>query len=276
MHKIIINGDLTDQINVQDRGLQYGDGLFETIAIKNNALQLWRDHLERMAQGCKRLGLPVVSDTQWLDDIKSLAINDADAVIKLIITRGVCGRGYKVGNRSEITRVVSVHDCPAYPVTHTTQGVNLMFCKTQASINSTLAGIKHLNKLENVLARNEWSNADIQEGLMLDDNGHVIEGTMSNVFAVNNNVLYTPVLDKSGVKGVVRNNIINIAHQNNIKIEEVSLSKEQLLNMDEIFISNSLIGIWPVIKLQDKCFQRGSVTSLLVDKLDLSVGAIDF
>jgi 4-amino-4-deoxychorismate lyase len=270
---IIINGEICAHIDAHDRGLQYGDGVFETIAVKNNKLLFWRDHLTRLAQACKTLHLPVINEQQWLEDIRALNINSASAVIKLILTRGAGGRGYRFPDESNITRIVSVYAWPEYPQKNTSEGIKAIFCKTRISTNSTLAGIKHLNRLENVLARNEWRDDTIAEGLMLDDEGHVIEGTMSNIFAVNKQVLYTPKLHKSGVKGVLRKNIISLAQACNIEVRQSCLTKDALLDMDELFISNSIIGIWPIVELDGKHYKPGKLTSVLINKLDATKGA---
>lgn len=269
----IINGNKTDHIDVYDRGLQYGDGLFETIALKNNELQFWNEHLQRMNHGCTRLKLPNVNEQKWLDDIQALGLRNTDTVIKLILTRGSGGRGYSVANVPATTRIVSAYDLPEYPVSNYTKGIRTIFCNTPISTNRTLAGIKHLNRLDNVLARNEWNDNLIHEGFMLNEDEQVIEGTMSNVFSVNNQVLYTPILDKSGVEGVIRNAIIRLAHENDIEVQEIRLTKDLLLNMDEIFISNSLIGIWPVSRLQNQSFKVGETTLFFMNKLNLKAEA---
>jgi len=276
MSSIIINGEISDLIDINDRGLQYGDGLFETIAIKNHKLLMWHQHLDRLSHGCEVLGLPEINAQQWLEDIRALNLKDSNAVIKLIVTRGPGGRGYLPPESSITTRIVMAHPWPAYSESCYTQGIKSIFCKTTATINSTLAGLKHLNKLENVLARSEWRDDTTREGLMFDDDGHVIEGTMSNIFSVNNNTLYTPLLNKSGVKGIVREHIIRLAHELDIEFQEANINSDILLNMDEIFVTNSLIGIWPVSELNNKYFKVGKVTTLLMKNLDMTSGAQEF
>jgi len=269
----IINGEINDHIDIYDRGLHYGDGLFETIAIKDRKLLLWQNHIDRLNKGCQLLNLPVIDEQLWLKDIAALNFTEASGVLKLILTRGSAGRGYRYADTADTSRMVSIHPWPEYPETNASEGIESCFCETRVSINSTLAGIKHINRLENVIARSEWQDQSIAEGIMLNDDDHVIEGTMSNVFSVNNGILYTPLLNKSGVKGIIRKNIIELALTQDIEVQETDLSKELLLNMDEVFITNSLIGIWPVIKLDDSHFNIGKVTSLLMKKLDMTRGA---
>jgi len=247
MNKILVNGNQQSSIDVGDRGLQYGDGLFETIAYKNGQLQLWDEHMQRMQQSAERLSLGPVDESLWLDDIKKLSLS-GDAVIKLILTRGVSGRGYAYASADTANRISAAYAWPDYAESNS-QGVTACLCETPISMNSALAGLKHLNRLDNVLARNEWTDAQISEGFMLDNNRHVIEGTMSNVFCVFDDELYTPSLECSGVAGVMRQHVINLAAENNISVNVIDISEQNFLHMDSIFITNSLIGIWPVTKL---------------------------
>jgi len=266
--KTLINGIEQTTINVRDRGFQYGDGLFETIAYKNNQLQLWDAHLARLQLGCERLMLNAVDEAQWLADIKNLQLSD-DAVIKLSISRGVSGRGYVYNDDQPVTRVTASYPMPDYPQSNS-QGIKAIFCKTPISINSALAGIKHLNRLDNVLARNEWHDSDIGEGLMVDNQGHIIEGTMSNVFCVLGDELYTPALEQCGVAGVMRQQVIELAQALNIAVNIVDISKPNFLQMDGLFITNSIIGIWPIKELENIKFQYSKLIKRLQDKLAIN------
>jgi 4-amino-4-deoxychorismate lyase len=269
----IINGKQINTIPVCDRGFHYGDGLFETIAYKNGKLLLWDEHLSRLSTGCKKLGLVEVAEKKWLDDIKQLITNTDNAVVKLILTRGCGGRGYLQPQKTELNRMVSVYPWPNYPDSHFTKGVKVFFCDTPASINTALAGLKHLNKLENVIARNEWSDSAIAEGLMSDSNKYIIEGTMSNVFGVKEDLLFTPKLNNSGVKGVVRERVIETAKKLGIDIKEINLNKKEILEMDELFLTNSLIGIWPVRKIENMNYKTGQITKDIINLLDMEEGA---
>jgi len=247
MNKVLVNGSEQNNIDVADRGLQYGDGIFETIAYKNGQLQLWAEHMQRMQNSAERLSIALTDESYWLDDIKKLKLSD-NAVIKLILTRGVSGRGYAYGSNDTTSRITAVYNWPDY-AENNTQGITACLCETPVSVNSALAGIKHLNRLDNVLARNEWNDAHIAEGFMLDHNQHVIEGTMSNVFCVLDDELYTPSLQSSGVAGVMRQHVIKLAEKINMPVNVLDISEQNFLHMDSVFITNSLIGIWPVTKI---------------------------
>lgn len=168
-------------------------------------------------------------------------------------------------------RVVMVAPLADYSDNKYKNGINLKLCKTQASINPSLAGLKHLNKLENVIARNEWQDRSYAEGLMLDCDGYVIEGTMSNVFAVKNNSLYTPVLKRAGVNGVVRQRIIELAKNNDIIVQQINIKLDNFYAMDEIFVTNSLLGLCPVKQVEDRRFKPGSVTRQLMTLLQQDI-----
>ena len=253
MSRILVNGAEDTCIDVRDRGFQYGDGVFETIAFQNNQLQLWDEHMQRMQLACQRLSLPMIDEAVWLADLGKLSLQQ-DAVIKLSISRGISGRGYAYdqsdGAPDSVTRVAAVNPWPNYAEANQ-QGVTARFCKTPVSMNPSLAGIKHLNRLDNVLARNEWHDSQITEGFMLDSQQHVIEGTMSNVFCVLGNELYTPLLEQSGVAGVMREQLVNVAKKIDIPVNVIEISKQNFIQMDEIFITNSVIGLWPVKKIID-------------------------
>ena len=269
MKTIIINGNPQQYIAASDRGLAYGDGLFETIACVNGRLQYFSQHMQRLQKGCERLLLPIITEQQWLDDIRQLAIGEQPMVIKLMLTRGSGGRGYNMPPAIQTTRIVSLHPWPDYSPQLKTQGGRLVVCKTPISTNPALGGLKHLNRLDNVLARAEWDDADIIDGLMLDAQGHVVEGTMSNIFAVDNNGIYTPPISQAGVEGVMRQQVILLAKKLAYSCEQVPLSIIHLMNMDEVFITNSLLGICPIRQLADTQFSHWPVIETLQKQLHM-------
>lgn len=249
---ILINGQPGEQLSVLDRGLQYGDGLFETIAVKDSKLRYWDLHWQRFSKGCKRLNLPSPDESQCLAEINQVLENQSQAVIKLIYTRGAGGRGYRF-TEMQPTRIVMRHPWPEYGSANT-QGIALYLCETRIAVQPKLAGIKHLNRLENVLARNEWQDDYYAEGLMLSTDDNVIEGTMSNVFLVQGNTLLTPDLTQCGVQGVMRQHLLNLASQYKMKIQIRNLTMDDVTQAEEMFVCNSLFGIWPVQTIGDKTF----------------------
>lgn len=265
--KTFINGKSKDEISFHDRGLQYGDGLFETIAVQNNTLLCWDDHITRLEQGCNRLNIPI-PDQEILKNEASLLINSIEhGVIKVIITRGQGGRGYALPDMPESTRIISLYPWPEYPNGNTVTGINTRACNYRYAHNPTLAGIKHLNRLEQILARSEWTDASIAEGIVMDQENNVIEGTMSNLFYIINDTLCTPDLSACGVEGIIRKKIIELASDLNSDVCIKKTSFELLNDADEIFICNSIIGVWPVKMIDQKSFLVGDKTNQIKQAL---------
>ena len=207
MNTTLINGVAATCIDAHDRGFHYGDGLFETFAVSNGEPAMWDMHMQRLLLGCQRLGFPAPDPTLLRSEALSLcAVPDAPArgVLKIIITRGGGGRGYRAPSPSAVlatggvTRMLALYPWPDYPAAFWSEGVAVRVCATRLGCNPALAGIKHLNRLEQVLARNEWDDASVAEGLMLDPQGSVIEGTMTNLFVVRNGQLLTPDVSQCG------------------------------------------------------------------------------
>jgi 4-amino-4-deoxychorismate lyase len=268
----LLNGETKHCIEFSDRGFQYGDGLFETIEVLNGIPVFLNQHLQRLSKGCKKLLIPIPDIEIFRKEAFQLSQSSASkqAVLKLIVTRGSGGRGYRQPELIHPTRLFSLHPFPDYPESYKQQGINIRFCNTRLGINPALSGIKHMNRLEQVVARSEWNSSGIQEGLMLDINGNIIEGTMSNVFLVKENVLYTPTIEQCGVEGIVRNIVISEAQKNQVYIVEKTLSKEDIKSADELFVTNSIIGIWPVKQLEEQRYAIGPLTQHL-QKLLLAI-----
>ncbi len=266
---LLINGECADQLQVSDRGLHYGDGLFTTLEVQAGQPVFLAYHLGRLQTGCARLNISPINWRQLLIEVETLsqqhyqATGLSCAVVKIIITRGSGGRGYRPPDDCHATRIVSIHPFPDYPPHYWQDGVTVRFCATRLGLNQSLAGIKHLNRLEQVLARAEWSDSAIQEGLMLDNNGCVIEGTMTNLFFRKAQIVYTPKLTQAGVAGIMRMIVMELLMRNGIALLEIEVSQAKLLAADELFVTNSLIGLWPVKQLEQHCLSIGSLTRQL-------------
>ena len=178
--RMLINGQDSGTLSAQDRGLLYGDGLFETLAIRKGVPLRWERHLQRLMLGCERLGIPCPDVTALTLESLALCKGHDRALLKLIVTRGVGGRGYRAPAQPQATRILTCHPWPDYPADAARDGVRVRLCRTRLAQQPALAGIKHLNRLEQVLARAEWNDEEIAEGLLFDREDHVIEATMSN------------------------------------------------------------------------------------------------
>jgi len=266
----LINGEAKETISIHDRGLQYGDGLFETMAVRNGKIHLWEAHWQRLSLGCEKLSITLPNKETLEKEIALLCENKGETkfVIKLIVTRGEGRRGYRFTAEQNVTRILSSHAWPDYPESYQAEGVAVRYCETTLSENTKLAGIKHLNRLEQVLARNEWDTDEFQEGLMLTAHGNVVDGTVSNIFTVLDNKIFTPDLSMCGVAGVMRKKIIHIAKERGFAVYEKEFSKSELEMADELFLSNSLFGIWPIRIIAKTRFTKvGKVTKQLQEEV---------
>lgn len=258
-----IDGVVESRMSALDRGLNYGDGLFETMRLLDRAVRYLDRHLARLAQGCERLGISRVDFAALNHEIASIARTLDDGALKLIVTRGSGPRGYRPAGTERPTRVLAWSPPRVADASAGTDGVRVRYCSTPASVNVALAGVKHLNRLDCVLARSEWSDADIAEGLMRDSQGAIVGGTMSNVFAVRGETIVTPRIDRAGVKGIMRGIVIEAAHGAGLVVEEQVLTAAHLAAAHELFLTNALIGIWPVRALENRQLKPGPVTRRL-------------
>lgn len=257
--EVLVNGVPGEQVSVRDRGFQYGDGVFETLAVARGAPLLWERHLARLKEGAARLGIAPPPEATLRAEAARLCVGKARAVLKIVVTRGVSGRGYAPMDEAAPTRVVRIAPWPDYPARNAQAGVALRFCRARLARQALLAGIKHLNRLEQVLARAEWRD-EYAEGLMLDDADRVIEGTMSNVFVVKAGGLRTPDVNHCGVAGIMRGVVMERAQRLGLDCRVAELTRADLWDAEEVFLTNSLIGLWPVRRLEDAEYAPGPVT----------------
>lgn len=264
----LVNGRPLETLPTSDRGLQYGDGLFETVAIRDGAACLWEPHMARLERGCRRLRIPFPGRREMRCDVERLLDRQPAGVIKLIVTRGSGGRGYRPFDGSHSTRITSLFGFPDYPAHWWTQGVAARVCNIRLSEQPALAGIKHLNRLEQVLARSEWTDGEVAEGLMLSARNRVIEGTMTNLLAIQGNRLITPDLRATGVRGVMRARIMGLADRLGFGVRERDLSLDDLFEMDELILSNALIGVWAIKSIDRRAVRQSGIASRILEELD--------
>jgi len=233
-----VDGVPRDSVPVSDRGLAYGDGLFETIAVHNGKPLRWEGHWRRLEAGCVRLRIPLPDPVVVRAEIDALSAGRSRAVVKLILTRGPGGEGYAPPLQPEPLRIVLRRPWPAFR----REALRLRVCRTRLGNNPVLAGIKHLGRLEQVLARSEWGN-EYDEGIVLDVNGAVIECTASNLFLWSRDgVLRTPALDGCGVAGVMREAVMETATRLGIAVRVDRFGLEAVETAAGLFITNAVTG----------------------------------
>jgi len=255
-------------VSVLERGLHYGDGLFETIACVAGKPRLLERHLRRLASGCERLGIVPCDLASIENEVRELAAGAPRAIIKVLLMRGPAfARGYALTGRERPVRLALRYAWPEEPPGAAEQGMRVRLAALRLGENPALAGIKHCNRLEQVLVRREWSDPGIGEALLFSSSGALVSGTMSNVFLVHGSKLLTPSIDRCGVAGVMRETVLDLAAQLGIAAEERRLERAELAGADELFLTNALIGIRPVRELDGVSVAAGPVTRRLQRQL---------
>lgn len=260
----LINGRDTDCIDIRDRGFGYGDGLFETIAVIHGVPVLWDKHMARLSDGCLKLFLSVPDFEQLVAEVKRLACGQS-GIAKLIWTRGIGRRGYAPNNSAVPTRIVQFQDSAHIPPVFDPSGVSAKICSIPLSSNPVLAGLKHLNRLEQVLAAREIAKSGYTDGLMLDMDQSLIEGISSNIFLIEEGGLVTPRLDRCGVVGVMRSCVIEVAAKLGINVAEERISRQRLLDADGMFLTNVLTGIRPINKIENRTYNSAVINEQLIE-----------
>lgn len=266
----LVNGSFNGTVSALDRGLAYGDGVFRTLKVANGIPVHWPLHYQKLVEDCSAIGIVCPSADLFINDFAQLfSPNEAVFVAKIIVTRGEGERGYKPSPIVSPMRVMIKSNLPDYAASYFTEGVHLQVCETRIGHQTKLAGIKHLNRLENILARMECSAPEVVDGIMLDVEGNVIECTSANIFARFGKTLLTPKLDLCGVAGITRMQILSRANTLNLeaKIEEINLQK--LLSADEIIISNSLYSAWQVLSIGEKAWGKQSLAENIRKAINL-------
>ena len=236
---MLVNGSPAQLISIRDRGLLYGDGVFRTFPARQGRVAHWHWHLKKLQQDCAALGIQCPTSEILQVELQLLLAQHPDGVYKLLVTRGEGKRGYTPLPQTHTSHFWDVTALPSYPEIYLQDGIAACFCDLRLATQPRLAGIKHLNRLENVLAAAELG--DCPEGLLLDAHGHVIEGTRSNLFWLKDGQLHTPDLSGCGVAGVQRARILAA-----FPVKVVSVDVPTLLAADEIFMVNSLMPLWPI------------------------------
>jgi 4-amino-4-deoxychorismate lyase len=269
----LINGDFNHVITPLDRGFSYGDGVFRTMLIRNSQPDNWPLHYQKLVADCAAIGIVCPSAELLMSDILQLFAADisdkSSEVAKIIITRGEGERGYAQPAITNPTRVILKSAIPRYSTDNQINGVQLHLCQTRLADQGKLAGIKHLNRLENVIARMEWHDDKIFDGILLDQKDNVIECTISNIFARYGNLLITPDLSRCGVAGITRQRIIWLESQLNLKIEVTLLPFEKFLQADEVIVCNSLFGAFQVNKIGQRTWQPQALAKTIRNEFSL-------
>lgn len=238
----LVNTIEQNHIDIQSRGLAYGDGLFTTAKIMNGNIHYLPQHIERLITGCQKLGITPPSSTQLTQQLTAVAKKYALAVLKVIISAKAGGRGYTRSQSKSHDLTIMVHDYPKHYKEQTQQGISLGISEQKLGLNPMLAGLKHLNRLEQVLLREELSSRAEDDLVVTNLNNDVISATSANIFFCMGKRIYTPNLTQSGINGIMRQVVLQ--HYQNIVVKTLSLN--EIAQAQSMFICNCVMGIMPI------------------------------
>lgn len=256
MIECLVDGELSEQVSAADRAFHYGDGVYETIAVFDGQPRFWQGHMDRLAAGCERLDLPTTPQAVLLRELQTVSAGQGRCMVKIIISRGPAGIGFRPATSDSSTRVVASFPWPPVEGQPELEGVRTRICDLRLGIQPELAGLNHLNRLEQVRARAEWSDPTIHEGILLDREDHVISAIRSNIFLVFNGRILTPRLDRCGIRGVMRAAILAAFRE---RCEQRRITIDMLPEAGEVFLCNALHGIFPVSAIDHWHYEPGPV-----------------
>ena len=265
MLECLVDGEISDRIPASDRGLNYGDGLFETLAVFGGTPRFWQGHVDKLSAGCEQLGLPVTPQAVLLREVQTVSAGQPKSVVKIMVTRGSSGMGYPAESAPRANRIVSSWPWPGDPGHLHEAGIDTRLCDLRLGIQPALAGLRHLNRLEQVMARMEWSDRNIHEGVLLDPEDNLVTAISSNIFIVHSGRLLTPRLDRCGIRGVLRTAILSAFRD---RCEQRRISLDMLPEAEEIFVCNAVRGVFPVRRIDHWEFDVGPVTREVQDWLE--------
>ncbi len=257
MFDSLVNGEIATHISCADRGLHYGDGVFETLAVFRGIPRFWQLHMDRLIVGCEKFGFELTPQDVLLREVQTVSAGRKACVVKIIVTRGVGGRGYDPSTATSSSRVVAAYAMPEDIEQQALYGITARIADLRLALQPALGGIKHLNRLEQVLARSEWSDPTIQDAILLDPEDHVISGISGNIFLVSGERLLTPRMDRCGVRGVMRSAILQAFKP---RCEQRRINLDMLPEADEVFLCNAVRGVVPVKKIGHWEYELGAKT----------------
>jgi len=254
---------INQMLDMQERGLHYGDGLFETLLKVNADIPLWSSHYQRLKRGCKKLCISLPEEKWLLDKIGAETSGYDSAVVKLIVTRGIGGRGLEMPTVNQTS--VFVLRYPYSAIDHSELELDVTICHTRLAINPNLAGIKHLNRLDYVLAAIELAEiGNKNEAILRDTDGYIVEGIVSNLFFCLRGEVYTPSLEFAGVEGIMRQQILNYLEDQAIHVNIGRFNCDLLLSASECFLCNNVHGIRPIRAIDNAIFTTGTISQMLM------------
>ncbi|EEX92787.1 4-amino-4-deoxychorismate lyase [Vibrio orientalis CIP 102891 = ATCC 33934] len=263
-----LNGKPADSVSLSDRSFQYGDGCFTTMLTRGGCIQHWSRHIERMNACLDLLTIPRPDWHQVENWLQQAVKSDVKAGVKLHISRGEGGRGYSPTQVASPNVTISDFIYPPHYEQWVSRGLELGICRTRLGHNPLLAGHKHNNRLEQVLAKAELDKGGFADGIVLDICDNVVETTMANLFWVKDSSLFTPDLRNAGVNGVMRRVVLEQLGDLSLKASIGDFKLEDVLSADEVFVSNSVLGVAPITRIGSTSFDIGKITKRIQEMID--------
>jgi 4-amino-4-deoxychorismate lyase len=264
-----VDGVEGNAVPADDRGLQYGDGIFETMLVRQGVPRFLALHRERMRRGLTQLGIQFLAGNELEAEIARVAaLAPSLAILKIIVTRGTARRGYAPQAQAVARRIVSLWPTTPLPADVIAQGAILNIARLRLPQPSPFAGLKHLNRLENVMAAADTMVDGGFEALMLDTSERLVSATAGNVFLVKNGALLTPGVDRVGVNGVMRQVVLREAARLGIPAHEQDLGMDEVASADAMFITNARIGVVPVQRVREHVFGMSEIAQRLRESIE--------
>jgi len=255
----LVNGKSSSSISIFDRGFLYGDGIFETILVINKTLINWPLHLKRIKAGCLTLKFNKLNHDLLLEHITKATSNIENCVLSINITRGTAKkRGYNI-NIGDVKPniILTTSNIPDYPNTYSSTGIHTKISRSTLSNNGQLSKIKHLNRLEQVLATSEITKK-FPEIILCDQNHNIIEGTASNIFFIKKDTYYSPLIENCGVEGAMKSFIIKIMKKNKIKIKIKKIKEKEIDSYEGAFFCNSIRLVWNIRSVDGVSYKKNN------------------
>ena len=268
---MLINGVSAESISARDRGLAYGDGHFTTLLIQEGRARYWPEHLARLQQGCTRLAISPPCWTTLAAELDTLIADQALAVAKIVLTRGEGGRGYDGTGCQQTSRILSLAPYPMHYQDWQRTGISIGVCQQRIGDSPMLAGLKTLNRLEQVLLKDELAKQGAVEGIVLNCRGFLVEGVSANLFWRRGSTVFTPDLGHGGVDGIMRRQVMSLLRQMGIELRIVEAPLESLWQAEEVWLTNTLMGLVPVTRIEHKEYDSQQVVHRLQEQLLIEV-----
>ncbi|MEZ6954407.1 MULTISPECIES: aminodeoxychorismate lyase [unclassified Aeromonas] len=268
---MLINGIPTEAVSARDRGLAYGDGHFTTMLVKQGQVIWWPAHLARLQHACARLGFAELPWDSLAAEVAQVAAGQTQAVAKIVLTRGSGGRGYDGAGWNTPTRIVSLAPYPAHYLDWQQNGIAALVCQQQLGDAPMLAGLKTLGRLEQVLLKSELAARGGVEGIVLNSRGFLVEGVSANLFWRRGKTVFTPDLARAGIDGIMRKRVMMMLKQMGIELRVVEAPLESLWQAEEVWLTNTLMGIVPVTSIGDVHYPSPVLIRRLQERLVIEV-----